>query len=151
MKRFLCLILVLCCVAAFPLTASAASPEENTEIIYNADGSYIVVTWEDVPARAAGSITKSKTYEYYSATDELMWKAVLRGVFHYDGTSATCTSSVCDVYVYTSNWYLISKNPTASGNTASATVVMGKKVLGITVAEEEYLITISCDKDGNTY
>ena len=60
MKRFLCLILVLCCVAAFPLTASAASPEENTEIIYNADGSYIVVTWEDVPARAAGSITKSK-------------------------------------------------------------------------------------------
>ena len=151
MKRFLCAFLAVCFIMTVPLSANAATTSERAEILYNEDGSYIVVTLEDIPIRASGVLTRSKTYSYYNAADEIEWKAVLTGTFEYDGASATCIASACDVYIYNTNWYLISKNTTKSGNTVNSTVRMGRKVLGITVSQKDYYLTLSCDGNGNIY
>ena len=85
---------------------------------------------------------------HYNSADELLWKAVLTGTFTYNGTSAACTASSCNVTIYDSNCHEISKSATKSSNTASASVTMGRKFLGITVAKNDYSISLSCDKNG---
>ena len=145
MKRFLTFILVISLVFSLPLFASATQ-NTNEDIIYMDDGSYIIVTIDSMDTRASGSKTGSKSYNFYSSNDELEWKAVLSGTFTYNGTSATCTSSSCNITVYQNNWYEISKTATRSGNTATFT--MGRKVLGITVSKKDYSLTLSCDANG---
>lgn len=147
MKRFFTLFLVISLVFSFPLFASATQ-NTNEDIIYLDDGSYIIVTITSMDTRATGSKTDSKSYNFYSSNDELEWKAVLSGTFTYNGTSATCTSSSCNVTIYDTSWYEVSKSATKSGNTASATVTMGRKVLGITVSKKDYSLSLSCDKNG---
>lgn len=147
MKRFLTFILVISLVFSLPLFASATQ-NTNEDIIYMDDGSYIIVTIDSMDTRASGSKTGSKSYNFYSSNDELEWKAVLSGTFTYNGTSATCTSSSCNITVYQNNWYEISKTATRSGNTAYATFTMGRKVLGITVSKKDYSLTLSCDANG---
>jgi len=147
MKRFLTFILVISLVFSLPLFASATQ-NTNEDIIYMDDGSYIIVTIDSMDTRATGSKTGSKSYNFYSSNDELEWKAVLSGTFTYNGTSATCTSSSCNITVYQNNWYEISKTATRSGNTAYATFTMGRKVLGITVSKKDYSLTLSCDANG---
>ena len=84
----------------------------------------------------------------YNSADELLWKAVLTGTFTYNGTSATCTASSCNVIIYDSDWHEISKSATKSSNTASASVTMGRKFLGITIDKETFYLSLSCDKNG---
>lgn len=145
MKRLFSLILTICLIASLPIYSSPA----EEEVIYFDDGSYIVITVESISTRASGTKSGSKTLKYTGSDGELEWKAVLSGTFTYNGTSATCTSSSCNVTIYASNWYEVSKTVTKSGNTASASVTMGRKVLGITVEKETYPLSLSCDKDGN--
>lgn len=147
MKRILALLIALCLIATVPLTTSATSSTDDS-VIYLDDGSYIVVTVSSFDTRASGSKTGSKSYNFYNSNDELEWKAVLSGTFTYNGTSATCTSSSCNITVYDTSWYEVSKTATRSGNTAYATFTMGRKVLGITVSKKDYSLTLSCDANG---
>ena len=147
MKRILALLIALCLIATVPLTTSATSNTDDS-VIYLDDGSYIVVTVSSFDTRASGTKSGSKSYNCYTPQDELEWKAVLSGTFTYNGTSATCTSSSCNITVYDTSWYEVSKTATRSGNTAYATFTMGRKVLGITVSKREYSLTLSCDANG---
>lgn len=150
MKRALCLLLV--CLLSFSclgLTASAAEMEQETTITYFEDGSYLVETIEIIQSRASGTKTGSKSKTYYGDDGTSNWKATLTGTFTYTGTSATCTASSVSVTVYDSDWYTVSKSASKSGNTATASVTMGEKLLGVTVNKMSTSSTLSCDKDGN--
>lgn len=140
-------ILVAILLSVFTIGCFAEEMKEN--ITYLENGSYIIDTIVLFKGRASGSISGSRTKSYYDANGNLDWKAVLNGSFTYTGSSATCTSSSVSVTVYDSAWYTIFKTASKSGNTASASVTMGCKELGITVDRVTIPISLTCDKDGN--
>ncbi len=145
MKRAISLLLaVLLMAAVFPMNIFAS----NDETIQFADGSYIVVSVFSAESRASQTKTGSKSYTFYGEDNVAEWKAVLTGSFTYTGSSSTCTSSSCNVTVYDSAWYTISKSSGKSGASATADITMGKKLFGVTVREVPISIVLSCDANG---
>lgn len=151
MKRVICSVLVaVLLTAVLPISTFAIGVEDGiTDVLYFDDGSYITVEVTTVSTRASKSITGDKTYTYYVDGGSASWKAVLTGSFTYNGKTATCTAASCSVTIYNSAWFTISKSASKSGNTAKASITMGKKMLGVTVSEVPIDITLKCDKDGN--
>ena len=99
--------------------------------------------------RVSGTTSGSKESIYYSNDGTAQWKAVLTGTFTYTGTSATCTTSSCNITIYSSSWYTISKTVGKNGNSATSSVTMGNKLMGVTVTKITKHITLTCDANGN--
>lgn len=147
MKRVICVFLVaLMVVAVLPVGAFAA---ETEEITYFSDGSYVIRSIDRSFGLERSRKSGSSVYRYYGNNGDLEWTATLSATFTYDGSSATCTSSSCSVSVSNSAWYVISKSSDESGNTATGTVTMGYKTLGITTNKKTIDLILSCDADGN--
>ena len=150
MKRFLTYALSVLLFALIPLNVFAAGNiDENTTVIYFDDGSYLVETIQVREMRASGTKSGTKTKAFYGSDDELEWKAILQGKFTYTGSSSSCTSSSCNVTIYDSAWYTVSKSATKSGNTANASVTMGEKLICVTVRKVSTNLSLSCDANGN--
>ena len=149
MKRTIIFILLAALViSVFPMNCFATETEESI-VTYFDDGSYIVETIRVVQSRASGTVSGSKEKTYYNDAGVAGWKAVLTGTFTYTGSSATCTAANCNVTIYDSNWYVVSKSASKSGNTAYGNVTMGKKLLGVTVSEVPASLSLKCDGNGN--
>lgn len=146
MKRtitvFICILMLL---TMFTVSVSAA---EN-ETVYLDDGSYIVISISGMDSRATNGKTGSKTYTYYDSDGTVLWKVVLSGTFTYTGSSSSCTAVDCSVSISDSAWYTISKSSGKSGNSATASVTMGEKLLGVTVKEVPVSLKLTCDANGN--
>lgn len=151
MKKLLCLLMLsVILINMIPFYAFASSsPQTNDEVIYLDDGSYIVVELSEGNSLARTTVQKNKSYTYYSSSDEALWKAVLTGTFTYNGSTATCTSSSCDVTIYDDAWYVVSNSASKSGASATAEVTMGKKFLGITIDKESISISLTCSPTGS--
>ena len=151
MKRIIsCFLLAVLVISAFPVTCFAATVNEESNVIqYFDNGSYLVETFYIIQSRAADSVTGKRDQTYYDSNGNADWKVVLTGTFTYTGYSATCTAASCNVTVYDSTWYTISKSASKSGNTAYGSVVMGQKMLGMTVNEVPASLSLQCDADGN--
>lgn len=148
MKQMLVSMLsVLMLVSMFALGVSAEEYDGN--VICLDDGSHIVITIEEFGLRSSGTKSGRATYNYYDSDGVLGWKAVLNGTFTYNGSSATCTASTCNVTTYDSAWYTVSKSSSKSGNSATAAVTMGKKLLGVTITKVPVDLILSCDANGN--
>ena len=149
MKRILSVVLLaVLLISVLPGNCLAAETEDSV-VTYFADGSYMVETIHVVQSRASGTTSGSKEKVLYDSNGNADWKAVLTGTFTYTGYSATCTAASCNVTVYDSTWYTISKSASKSGNTAYGSVVMGQKMLGMTVTEVPASLSLQCDADGN--
>lgn len=151
MKRTVSIILVFALISAiFPTYCLAVeSDSETIRTVYFDDGSYMTEQYFIVNTRASGTITGNKINTYYANDGTASWKAVLSGTFSYTGSSATCTASNCNVTIYHTSWYTISKTTGKSGNTATANVTMGYKTLGVTTNQVSTNISLTCDKNGN--
>lgn len=149
MKRLISLALLMILLSTLPLNTLAAERYDEQMTTYFEDGSYLVETIEEHEMRASGTKSGSKTKTFYDSNSEIKWKTVLNGTFTYSGTSSTCTSSNCNVTIYSSEWYTVSKSATKSGNTANASVTMGEKLLGVTVRKVSTNLSLSCDANGN--
>lgn len=125
-----------------------ASENSTSEIIYLENGSYLVIETVQSMSRSANTTSGFTRITHISESGETRWRAILTGTFTYDGTTATCTESSVTTYVYADNWYEISKTAGKSGNTATGSVTMGRTVLGITVAQETYNMTLTCSPNG---
>lgn len=139
---------------AFLLPVNALAVEDNqkqSEVIYFEDGSYLTVQLSELDTRASGSKSGKRTYTYHTNDGVSQWDAVLYGTFSYTGSSSTCTDSSCSVTIYKSDWYTISKSAGKSGNTATASVTMGRRLLGVTVDKVPISLELSCDANGNLY
>ena len=148
-KRIVSALLVLILVLTLIPSTFAAEVVSEADIVYFADGSYLTFTIEEISTRASGTKTGTKACTYTDGNGNVNWEAVLTGTFTYTGTTATCTASSCNITIYESAWYIVSKSATRSGNTANAAITMGRKVLGITVTKKDYAWSLSCDKNGN--
>ena len=151
MKRIfsIALIAVLLITLLPARTYAATITEASENIIYLDDGSYITIelTWAE--SRASGTKSASKTHKFYNSDNVEQWRAVLRGSFTYTGSSATCTASSCDITISNSDYYVVSKEASKSGNAALCTFVVGKKFLGITIDKDTVNMSITCDANGN--
>lgn len=148
MKRILSILLTLTiAMCVFPMYANATGKEDN--VLSFDDGSYMTVEVITNGLRASGTVTGNKINTFYDSEGNTKWKAVLTGSFTYTGSSATCTTASVDVTIYDSNWYVISKSASKSGNTASASVTMGRKAAGVTLSKVNADLTLSCDANGN--
>ena len=147
-RKIALVVSLLLLITSFVVTASAVEENEFCVWIFD-DGSYITESFTVMGYRATGSISGSKTRNYYDGNGALDWQVVLTGSFTYTGTSATCTSSTCNVTIYDSAWYTVSKSSGKSGNTATASATIGEKLLGVTVRQIPVSLSISCDKNGN--
>lgn len=151
MKRLLSIVLSFTLLLTLlpTNTYAAANSSTDTSIIYLDDGSYITVelTWADT--RATNTKTATKTYTNKASNGDEQWRAVLRGTFTYTGTTVACTAASCDVTITNTNWYIVSKSATKSGNAAVGELTMGRKFLGITVEKVPVSMRITCDANGN--
>ena len=148
MKRILSILLTLTiAMCVFPMYANATGKEDN--VLSFDDGSYMTVEVITNGLRASGTVTGNKINTFYDSEGNTKWKAVLTGSFTYTGSSATCTTASVDVTIYDSNWYVISKSASKSGNTASASVTMGRKAAGVTLSKVNADLSLSCDANGN--
>lgn len=143
----LTLVLFLCLITAN--AAATEASDEQTDIVYFDDGSSLTISIFQSGTRASGTQTGTKHYTYKDQSGEALWLAVIRGTFTYTGTTAVCTNSSCDVTVYDSAWYEVSKTVGRSGATATCELTMGKKLLGITVSKKNVSMTLTCDANGN--
>lgn len=150
MKRLLCVILALLMIFSFfPANTYAAETGSTGDVFYMDDGSYIITYIEELGMRASNSKTGSRVFEYYNNNHEIQWRATLTGTYLYTGTTATCTGSKCDVVIYNSAWYVISKSSGMLGAKATAELSVGRKVLGVTVERKNVSMALSCDPNGN--
>ena len=151
MKRFISILVVALTIFSNFLLSASASAVNNNEItyIYYEDGSVLKICTEETAARASGTKTGKKTYEYVGSDNETAWIAVLYGTFAYNGTTSTCTNTNCDITIYNNAYYVDSKNVTKGVSTTTADFTMGLKLLGITISRTDYTIVLRCDKDGN--
>lgn len=147
MKRLTAMLLVLFIVMS--LVPNVCANDIQTEVIYYEDGSYVIITLEQVYARA--SRTNTKKMRNYNSDGELVWMATLTGSFTYDNVTAKCTNANCSITFYDSSYYQVSKTAVASGASAIATFQIGKQVAGVTTSENTYNLSISCTPDGNVY
>ena len=149
MKRILTLtLLALFVFSMLPLGAYAT--ETNTdydEIIYLDNGDYITVKVSQVMT-SRQTCTNTKTYIHHSNNGEELWRADLFGSFRYDGTTASCIASSCDVTIYDSAWSVASKTAGRTGATATAELTMVKKLLGITIRTENLSMSLTCSPSG---
>ena len=145
--RIMCVLLVFVSIL-IPVNCYADTLVE-TNITYYEDGSYLVETIESTCTRASGTKTGAKNQTYYGSSGSAEWKVTLSGTFTYTGSTSSCTASSVSVTIYNSDWYTISKSASKSGNTASAFVTMGYKVLGITTNKVNATPTLVCDANGN--
>ena len=151
MKRLFSVVLIaVLIIALLPYkTYANTEAQANENVIYLDDGNYITIELTWVESRASGTKTGSKTYRYNDSDGVEQWCAVLRGTFTYTGSSATCTASSCDVTISDSNYYVVSKEVSKSGNSALCALTVGKKFLGITIDKDTVNMSITCDANGN--
>lgn len=162
MKRLISSFLViLLFVSFFPLRTFAAeeclpiftseqAQGRTVQIIQYEDGSsLLIITDSSQLGRSSNTKTGTRVYIRNDTSGTAQWKATLTATFTYNGTTSTCTNASCAVTIYNSSWYVVSKSTTRSGNTATAHLTMGYRVLGITAFTQSYTISLSCDANGN--
>ena len=134
--------------SVMPCMVAFATVYTDTETIYLEDGSYIDIEIVVRESRALNTKNASKTYNYRSASGDLQWSGKVTGTFEYNGTTSTCTSSICTVTITNTSWYTMSKSANKSGNRAYGYLTMGRDMLGVRVQTENLTMTLTCDKDG---
>ena len=151
MKQITAIFLALFCIffITLPAFASESDSINDSHIIQYSDGSSLEIVTTETATRASGSKTGNRAYIYRDNNGETKWQAVLTANFTYTGSSSTCTSASCSVTIYDTSWYQAYKSTSHSGNTATAQLTMGHKILGVTVSKPSYTITLSCDANGN--
>ena len=105
--------------------AQAVDIPMNTQTIsYLSDGSYLVTTITYVALslgvtdpKTVNTKSGTKSHDYYSSSNELMWTFRVHGTFTYDGSSAKATSADYSYDIYNSTW----SNKSASASYSSAT------------------------------
>ena len=163
MKKFLFILfaLTLCLLAVNlkqPKVAANTSIEgelvSTTTEVYD-DGSYLVTEYyvdkENSKTRSNEySVTHTKSSNYYSASNKLLWTFRLYGTFSIvEGVSCVATSSSYDDIIENSAWHFTGGSSYCSGNQVFATGTFKHKLLGITTKTIETNIHIECDTYGN--
>lgn len=148
MKRIFSLITVLTMI--FSLFAfSVQATEQSVQIEYFPDGSYLVTEIRVPNARMQTKVVE-KYATFYSEDDVPQWKMTVMGEFLYDGNTSSCTYASGYYTIYNTNlWHFVSDSASWGVNRATYTVVLERRMLGITGSRTTYELSMYCDPNGN--
>ena len=159
MKKILSVILVFCAVLNFACIANAnkMDSETNPIVVSNVvetyeDGSYAVITVsESISSSVRGTVKSgTKTTNYYSDNDTLLWRHIQHGTFDYTyGVSSVCTSASYSHTIYNDSWSLKSGKAWIDGNSSEGTATFVKKVLFVTTKTVNVASNLRGDIYGN--
>ena len=156
MKNFITIILVLCLFGT--ITASAINDvaiDDNSEIEYLSDGSYIVTTLNVYVVEGQARNTSyqkvaSKTKTNYDSNGNLIWKYTLTCTFTVDeGVSAVCTYAAYSTSINDNSWSFNNASTYWEGNVGYGKGLFQKKFLFVITQSVEIDISITCDAYGN--
>lgn len=154
MKKIISIIIAAITVLSFTSTVFAAETEQNTTSIeYLEDGSYFAITLEDeMPSNGmtllSSSVTKSKTYTYYSSNGEKKWYVKVTGSFTYGNGTSKCTKSSVTAGSYTDSWKITSKSASKNGSTATAKATAKQYYNGSVIKTINKSIKLTCSATG---
>lgn len=148
MKRIVYLLLSLILLVTMSPLALAAEQKETTQIIYYEDGSSLEIAIVQADTRSSNTTSGRKTFTYKDSSGNTDWIAVLTGSYIHDGTTANCTYADCQITIYDTAYYVVSKSAEKNGASATTTFTIGRTVLGFTVAKDTHTINLTCSPDG---
>lgn len=158
-KWFICFLTLALMFCSFPATILAAveetfSSDKDTVIIYQEtalqpDGSILKLQVTEHLSRGNNIKEGSKTLTHLSNNGELLWEATLTARFYYDGTTCYCINGWLSLQFTDNSFYEVSRSVSNVGATATANFTIGHRVLGVTVSQTPYTLTLTCDKYGN--
>ena len=164
-KKFIVSALIagsLC--VALPCSVSAATipnslSQDNADILisesveYLEDGSSITTSVYKSPILSRAATYEqpgSKTITFKDSNGKILWKYTLSAIFVVNpGVSATCKSASGTPFIYDNSWSVVSNKPSRSGNKATGTITMQKKLLGTVVQTTTQTVNLTCDANGN--
>lgn len=139
------------------LATNSLSQETRETLIsetveYFEDGSSITTSTYRTPASTRAATYEQsgrKTISFKDSNGKLLWDYSVYGVFTVNpGVSATCTSVTGLPKIYDNSWSIVSNKPSRSGNKATGTITMQKKVLGTVAQTVTETATLTCDANG---
>lgn len=149
------IITVLIMVLLFLSSLTSISANNSTRTYIDEvfeDGSYIEIVIEEHETssltREMTTKTGKKTATYKDSNGNELWTFYVSGIFKYDGSTSTCTSSVVNASSLNSNWKIHSKSATKSNATASATCTAKQYTLGICVKTVTRNLSLTCSPNG---
>lgn len=151
MKKVLSLILCMAIVLyTCGLFADAAVAESERTVTVFPDGSYCITTITVEPSEAVATMasmktkTATKAQEVYSATNNLLYTAYVRGTFQYDGNTSIATAAQYSYKITDSKWSFVSGSATRTNATAIAVCKFHATIAGDRTAT----VRLSCAPDG---
>ena len=154
MKKILFVFLSLLLLTNL-FNVNAAEPvvevNDDTEVVYYDDGSYLVVeTTEEIETsvqpRTPFYKRAEKVATKYNNDDEIQWKYTLEGNFLIEiGQSVECTNALYNVVIYNDVWKFSDGEAYPQNNVAYGLGKFKHKVLGITVQTVELNLSLVCD------
>lgn len=147
MKKII-LFLSLFCMLNMPLQVKAYDCENNSQIEYFEDGSYIetIITISNNYSRSQKTV--SKIAKYNSSTGVQQWYVTVTGTFTYGNGSAKCTSSSVKSGVYNNKWSILNKSSSKSGATAIASATAKHSYDNTGFETKKLTVKLTCSSTG---
>ena len=172
-------VITIAAITAVPALAAspARQPANSCKTVFennlNRDGTYVKLTFKSEPAvnmrpapnipeaisesniternheHKKRTITAERSTYYLDKSGEKQWEAILKAEFSYDELVSEAKDAKLTLTIYNPDWYEINRITMLNGNTATGTLELGYRFLGITVNTSSYSVKVSCDKDGN--
>lgn len=153
MKKILFVFLSLLLLTNL-FNVNAAEPvvevNDNTEVIYYEDGSYLVIeiteSTNPIQPRAPFYKNGSKEVTKYNSDNEILWIYTLNCTFYIEiGQYAQCTSASYTVDNYDDSWKFSDGSTSTLNNIGYGKGLFKHKLLGITIQKVEIDISLSSD------
>ena len=146
MKKLIIALLTL----SFFINPINCFADEKTTVTkeYLGDGIYVEIIIEEYTTYATNTKTAKKTENFKNSSGSKICSLTVTGTFTYNGSSATCTASSVSAETYVSDWKVVSKSASKSGNTASATAIFSQYLNGHLIQTKNPTITLTCSATG---
>lgn len=142
MKRLSALFFALLFVVNLLAVPAVAADEVAGDIVYYEDGSYAVITMNNL---TRSSENGWKTYTYYNPLGQRCFAYGLYASFTYNGVTSKADSCSYKAAIYRQGWDMSSHSEYVSGNTAYGRATF----TGPNGETRTASLTLTCDKNGN--
>ena len=148
-KILLCLLTAFCLLSMNNIYA-IESKVIYKEIIYLDNGIYEETIIEESTISTYSTNTKSgtKTKTCKDSNGIILYTLKVSGTYTYTGSSSTCTSASATATTNSSDWTVVSKSASKSGNTATAKGIYNQHYYDKIIQTKSESITLTCSATG---
>ncbi len=149
MKKIILFLLVIGMVF-IPTNVLAMEEDKVVTVEYLKDGTIVETIIEESTIVLYSTQSKSgtKTKNHKNASGKILYTIKVNGTFTYNGNTSTCTAASATATSSMSDWKVISKSASKSGNKAIAKATMKQYYDGSVIQTTYPSVTLSCDKNG---